>query len=354
MAMASRDADAPATLLVDTLRTAASVAGPDPAHPLLVLAQPMLAFFGGDRDRAMAELAALADHRDPWVRAARHAMTGHLVLNFGQIDDAGAHLAQGYAEFQAIGDRWGIILSLAGLGEVEMARGHPEEALRILAEARGLAASGLHGNFSDMMLIPMGQARARTGDLDGARADLERGVRIAERIGEHDDGARGYLALGDLARQAGDVDQAHQQFERARAITEPKIRQPGMSLLAMSTYSKLGCLSEQRGDLAAAARWHAQAIGQAAGSAEVFLPSHPSLAEVVEGFAALAAARGQPVRAAELLGLAHTLHGFRDEASLDVVRTMGTVTTAIGTGAFEEAYGRGRRLTRSDALVLAP
>ena len=354
MTAASQAEDAPATLLLDTLGTAASVAGPNPGHPLLVLAQPMLAFFSGERDRAMTELDALADHRDPWVRAARHAMTGHLVLNFGQIDDAGARLTQGHAEFQAIGDRWGIILCLAGLAEVEMARSHPEEALRILAEARGLAASGLHGNYSDMMLISMGQARARTGDIDGAREDLERGVRIAERIGEHDDGARGYLALGDLARQTGDLDQARHLAERAREITEPKIRLPGMGLLAMTAYSKLGCLSEQQGDLAAAARWHAQAVGLAASSAEVFLPSHPSLAEVVEGLAALAAAQGQPVRAAELLGLAHTLHGFRDEASLEVSRTTATVTSAIGTGAFDEAYGRGRVLTRSDALALVP
>jgi tetratricopeptide (TPR) repeat protein len=341
-------------LLLDTLATAAAVAGPNPGHPLLVLAQPLLAFFGGERDRALAELAALADHRDPWVRAARHALAGHLVLNFGQIDDAGAHLTQGHAEFQAIGDRWGIILCLAGLGEVEMARSHPEEALRILAEARGLAASGLHGNYSDMMLIPMGQARARTGDLDGAREDLERGVRIAERIGEHDDGARGYLALGELARLTGDLDQARHQVERAREIAEPKMRLPGMGVLAMTAYSKLGCLSEQQGDLAAAARWHAQAISAAASSAGAFLPSHPSLAEVVEGLAALAAAQRQPVRAAELLGLAHALHGFRDEASLEVSRTTAAVTSAISTGAFEEAYGRGRQLTRSDALALVP
>jgi predicted ATPase len=354
MATASKAEDAPATLLLDTLRTAASVAGPDPGHPLLVLAQPMLAFFGGDRDRAMTELGALADHRDPWVRAARHAITGHLVLNFGQIDDAGAHLAQGHAEFQVIGDRWGMILCLAGLGEVEMARDHPEEALRILVEARGHAASGLHGNFSDMMLIPMGQARARTGDLDGARADLERGVRIAERIGEHDDGARGYLALGDLDRQAGELGRARQCLERAREIAEPKMRQPGMSLLAMSVYSKLGCLSRQQGDLVAAVRWHARAIALAADSAEVFLPNHPALAEVVEGFAALAAARDQPVRAAELLGLAHTLHGFRDTKSLDVARTAEAVTAAIGAGAFDAAYASGRSLTRADAVALVP
>ena len=338
MATASQAEDAPTTLLLDTLRTAASVAGPEPGHPLLVLAQPMLAFFAGDRDRAMGELDALAEHRDPWVRAARHALTGHLMMSFGQIDDAGARLAEGHAEFRVIGDRWGMILCLAGLGEVEMARGHPEEALRILGEARGHAASGLHGNFSDMMLIPMGQARARMGDLEGARADLERGVRIAERIGEHDDGGRGYLALSDLARRAGDLDQARQLLERAREIVGTKTRQPGMSLIAMTTYSKLGCVHEQQGDLDAAARWHAQAVTLAADIEEAFLPNHAQLAEVVEGLAALAAARGEHARAAELLGLAHTLHGFPDEWSLDVARTTAAATAALGSGAFDAAY----------------
>ena len=58
MTAASQAEDAPATLLLDTLGTAASMAGPDPGHPLLVLAQPMLAFFGGDRERASGTGAA--------------------------------------------------------------------------------------------------------------------------------------------------------------------------------------------------------------------------------------------------------------------------------------------------------
>ncbi len=109
---------------------------------------------------------------------------------------AATRLDQGLAEFRAVGDRWGMILCLAGLGEVEMARDRPGEALRILGEAREHAAGGLHGNFSDMLLIPIGKARARLGDVEGAQADLERGVHIAGRIGEFDDEAKGYLTLG--------------------------------------------------------------------------------------------------------------------------------------------------------------
>jgi predicted ATPase/DNA-binding SARP family transcriptional activator len=351
---AAQAEDPPPTLLPDTLATAASIAGPAPRHPLLLIAQPMLAYFGGDLQRTQDELSLLGNHPDPWVRAAQHALRGHLALNVGQVDEAAADLAHGHQDFQAIGDRWGMILCLSGLGEVEMARNHPDQALRILREARGHAASGLHGNFSDMMLIPMGLARARSGDPEGARADLERGIRIAERIGEHDDEAKGYLALAELARQGGQLDQARQFVGRAVEIAEPHLRRPGMNSVVMSAYSKLGCLHEQQGDVTGAAEWHAKAMALAAGSPEIFLPNHPILAELVEGIAALTAARGEPGRAAELLGLAHTLHGFRDAASLEVARTAEAATTALGAGAFDAAYARGRSLTRADAVALVP
>ena len=109
-----------------------------------------------------------------------------------------------------------------------------------------------------------------------------------------------------------------------------------------------------RATLTGAAGWHAKAMALAAGSPEIFLPNHPTLAELVEGIAALTAARGEPGRAAELLGLAHTLHGFRDAASLEVARTAEAATAALGTEAFDAAYARGRSLTRADAVALVP
>jgi predicted ATPase/DNA-binding SARP family transcriptional activator len=352
IASAATAENPPPDLLMDTLRSVSSVVSQDTRHPMLVLAQPMLVLVSGDLDGTQQKLRALGNHPDPWVRAGRQALSGHLMLNNGQVTAAAADLVQGHAEFQAIGDRWGMILCLAGMAEVAMAQGHPDEALRILAEARGHAAAGLHGNFSDMMLIMIGKAKARLGDLDGARADLERGVRIAARIGELDDEAQGHLGLGQLACLARDFGRARQHLERAREITEGHLRRPGMSLIAMGAYSKLGCLEEQQGDLDAAARWHAKAIAVAAESPEIFVPAHPNLAEVVEGVAALAAARGQHTRAAELLGLAHTLHGFCDAANPEVARATTAVTSALGTAEFEAAYARGQQLTRSDAVAL--
>ncbi len=95
IAAAATSEQSAAGLLTDTLGIVTSVAGPEASHPLLVVARPMLAFFSGDREGALGELEALADHQDPWVRAARHAITGHLVLNFGEIDQAADYLAPG-------------------------------------------------------------------------------------------------------------------------------------------------------------------------------------------------------------------------------------------------------------------
>ncbi len=336
------------------LRAAMSAVGPGSRHPLLMLARPMLAFFGGDPDGGLRDLRALGDDSDPWVRAAALAASGHLALNRGQLDAAAADLDRAYAGFTAIGDRWGLVLGLAGLSEVALGRDDPDEAVRILEEARGLAAAGLHGNFADMMLVKLGQARARQGDIGAARVDLERAIRLAERIGEGDDQAVGYLELADLARRTGEPGRARELVLRAVQITEANLRRPGMAAIAATAYSKLGCLTEVEGDLAAAARWHAKATGLVASGDEIFMPGHPAVAAVVEGLAALAAASGQPGRAAELLGLAHTLHGFRDAGSLDVARTAEAAAAGIGAAAFEEAYAAGRALTRADAVALVP
>ena len=352
MTLVTTATDTPPGLLMDTLRTALAVAGPDTQHPLLRLAMPMLAFFGGDIERGLSELRALGDGPDRWVAAAGYAAAGHLAMNGGQLDQAAADLTRSYTDFTAIGDRWGLVVSLSGLAEVALAQDDPGEAVRLLEDGREIALSGLHRNFADMMLIKLGQARARQGHTDAARADLERGVHIAERIGEKDDAASGQLELAELARQLGELDRARELVRRAAESAEANLWRPGMSSVATTAYSKLGCLDEQQGDLASAAGWHAKAVGLIGERDDVFLPNHPVAATVAEGCAALAAARGQHHRAAELLGLAHTLHGFRDAASPEVRRVTAQSSAALGPADFAAAYAAGQALTRADLTTL--
>jgi predicted ATPase/DNA-binding SARP family transcriptional activator len=325
----------------------------DTDDPLLAVIAAMLALAGGDTDYARKHLQAAAEHRDPWVRAMRRALAGHLAIHDGDIESAAGELAEGYAMLLELGDAVGLIACLVGLSEVAVARDRPDEAVRVLEQAREYA-TGLAGNLVDSMRIPLGEARARAGDLEGARADLENGIRGAERAGELDHAASGYLQLGEMARRDGDLAGARDQLRRALDIVESRRRRPDMSGLAATTFSKLGCVAEQEGDLAAAAQWQERAIGVLADSLAAALPTSRSLAAVVDGIAALAAARGEHERAAELLGLAHTLQGFSDVRSLEVTRAKAAITAALSDADFEAAYARGRRLGRADALALSP
>jgi predicted ATPase len=337
-------------------RSAAQFTAAEPVHPVLALAPALTAMFSGDHDLARATMDELTRHRDPWVRAAGLALGGHLAMNDGEVDVATRYFEQGYDAFQAVGDRWGLIVVLGGQAEVAMARDEPATAVRVLEEAHQYAMEGRATHWGEMHLIPLGRARAAAGDLTTAQADLERGVRAARQFGEYDDEISGYVELSELARRDGDLPAARRLLEQARQVAEPRTTRLDIRLAAVKAFSKLGCLAEQEGQLEESARWHRRATKLLAENLDgvMPIPVNPTLGSVVEGWAALAVARGEAARAAELLGLAHTLHGFRDTASFEVTRTTATVSAAIGPDEFAAAYQRGRALTRADALALAP
>ena len=326
---------------------------PDAEDPLLALITPVLAGLAGDQERARRELAALSAHSDPWVRAAQHAIAGHLAMNDGDVGTAASELAVADEQFRDIGDRFGLIGCLAGLADVAIARGCPAEAVRALEQVQDLS-EGLSGNLRKTMLVPLGRARALAGDIPGARHDLEEGVRLAEKAGEVDHVATGYVYLSEIARRDTDLPAARELLGRALEIVESHAQRPNMTGAAAMTFSELGCLSEQAGDLAAAAQWHERAIGTMRTGPAAALPSNPPLALITEGIAALASAAGEHVRSAELLGLADRLQGFRNAASMDVQRAQAAIDAALSRADAEAAYARGRAMSRADALALNP
>jgi predicted ATPase/DNA-binding SARP family transcriptional activator len=339
-------------LLRQALERSIAHLSPDSSHPVLSLAPALSAMFSGDQAGARCAMEDLTRHRDPWVRAAGLALGGHLAMNDGDVDRAVRFFEQGYDAFQTIGDRWGLIVVLNGQAEVAMARDDPAGAVHALEEGHRYAMAGQATHWGEMHLIPLGRARAAAGDLAGARADLERGVRAARQFGENDDEITGYVELAELARRDGDLPVARRLLEQAREISEPRTSRLDIRLAATRAFSKLGCLAEQEGQLEQSARWHRRALGLLSDERYGLLPIpvNPALAGVLEGCAALAVARGELARAAELLGLAHTLHGFSDQQSFEVSRVTAAVTAAIGPDEFTAAYQRGRALTQADAL----
>jgi predicted ATPase/DNA-binding SARP family transcriptional activator len=333
----------------------------EPDHPLLAMAAPILTFIGGDAESAQKQLRAIPEHRDPWVTAMRRSMTGHLALNDGDIEPGGADLAGGRAMFEELGDRFGLVGCLIGLAQVAIARNRPDEAVRILEQAREQAGA-LSGNMGGVLGIALGEARARAGSIERARADLQDGVHSAELAGEFDDAASGYVQLAELARRDDDLARASDLLRSALAIVESRLQRPDMLAAAANTFSKLGCIAEQEGDLAGAAVWQQRAIDVLSGGPDdlgrvvAILPINRTLAGVVDAIAALAAARGEHARAAELLGTAHALQGFSDAWSLEVARATAAARTALGDAGFEAAYARGRSRdsAKAEALALRP
>jgi predicted ATPase/DNA-binding SARP family transcriptional activator len=326
-------------------------------HPLLAVATPLMSVLGGDATDARKQLEDAAPHRDPWVGATRRTLVGHLALNDGDIETADAALADGYARFGAVGDRFGQVGCLVGLAQLAVARGRPDETVKLLEQARELA-SLLSGNMAGVIGIAVGEARARAGDVEGAQAELRDGIRSAELAGELDDAATGYVQLAELARRADDLAGARELLDSAQAIVETRARRPDMSAVAATVSSKFGCVAEQEGDLAGAAKWQERALGMLGDSAVAvpILPNNRTLAGVVDAIAALAAARSEHARAAELLGMAHALQGFSDAWSLEVARTTAAARAALGDADFEAAYARGRNRdsVRAEALALRP
>jgi tetratricopeptide (TPR) repeat protein len=263
--------------------------------------------------------------------------------------------------FEELGDRFGLVGSMIGLAQVAIARNRPDEAVRAYEQARE-HATALAGNMGGVLGIGLGEARARAGDIERARADLQDGVRSAELAGELDDAASGYVQLAELARRTGDLAGASDLLRSALAIVESRLQRPDMFAVAASTFSRLGCIAELEGDLAGAAAWQQRAIDVLSGGPDdrgkvvAMLPINRTLAAVVDAIAALAAARGEYARAAELLGLAHALQGFSDAWSLEVARAAAAARAALGDAGFEAAYARGRNRdgAKAEALALRP
>ncbi|MFG2003326.1 BTAD domain-containing putative transcriptional regulator [Spirillospora sp. NPDC048911] len=321
----------------------------EPRHPALILARGAGSVFVGDRVGAQHAMRDVRDHPDPWIRAIARVVLGYLAADDGDIDRAAADIGAGLAGFREIGDRWGMITALSGAMQVALARGDAEEAVRLGEEAYGYAAEGVSPEQGGTVLIHVARARAETGDVARARADLQRAIADMERIGEYADAANGYLSLSDLARRDGDLAAARPPLERARELVEPRSARADVRTVCARTFSHLGCLAEQEGDLEAAARLHSRASRDIAGSV---LVGNPTLAELVEGVAALEAARGHHERAAELLGAAHGLRGYRDRWSIEAGRVTVAATNALGQDAFAGAYDRGRAIPREEVLAL--
>ena len=323
-----------------------------PIHPMAAAAVPLVAMFDRDTDTAIAAIDRYAKSSDdPWMRATGRMYRSTYAANAGRLDGAEADCAAALEQFRAIGDPWGIAVCLYQMAEFAALRADHAQAVAALAEAEQI---GLEIDaWGDMAYIigSLAVARARAGDVDGARADLGRAERAAAARSQDNADEWLVLSAAEVEWRAGDLAAAARRCEAALAGVAKRdqdtawwvsVRAQSQARLAMITL-------EAGGDAGRCRDLLADALPAAAGWVE-----NPPLAAVIDSVAAAAVTRdGAAEVAATLLGAAHTVRGAFDESSPVAPRARETARRALGDAAFDDAYSRGRELDREAALALA-
>jgi predicted ATPase/DNA-binding SARP family transcriptional activator len=323
-----------------------------PIHPMAAAAVPLVAMFDRDHAAAISAIDRYAKSSDdPWMRATGRMYRSTYAANAGRLDGAEADCAAALEQFRAIGDPWGIAVCLYQMAEFAALRADHAQAVAALAEAEQI---GLEIDaWGDMAYIigSLAVARARAGDVDGARADLRRADRAAAARSQDNADEWLMLSAAEVEWRAGDLAAAARHCEAALAGVAKRDRDTAwfVSVRAQSQTRLAMITLEAGGDAGRCRDLLAEALPAAAGWVE-----NPPLAAVIDSVAAaVVAADGAAEVAATLLGAAHTVRGAFDESSPVAPRVRETARRALGDAAFDNAYSRGRALDRESALALA-
>ena len=270
---------------------------------------------------------------------------GNIEDNAGNTGAAEAHLRGALDRFTELGDRWGRASALRGLaglwgraGEHARALAAREEALALLREL---------GSDADLpaALTQIAGDRARSGDLDGARVDLDRARALVDAGQTPELAVWVRLGGADFAVRTGDLDEARRQAGLARA----DLAGPGPMPLPMKIVvtAGLGLVLAAAGEVDEAAD-----VLRNAGDFAAHGHDRPMRAMVVHAMAAVAYRSGDPSRAALLLGMAEAIRGGPDRSGADPGRTEEEVRALLGPAAYGTSYGRGAAMSEEEIVAL--
>ncbi|MEU8243712.1 BTAD domain-containing putative transcriptional regulator [Actinoplanes missouriensis] len=343
----------------------AALGGTRPAEPwdsyLLSLeappTQPFLLYLSamavGPPESPPGDVVALNKHLrerlggEPWCAALGAIGGGWMLLFAGAGPDAAeSDFAVALAGFRAIGERWGAMLALSGIAELEIWRGNPAAAIEPIGEALRLATElGSTVDVADL-LRGRGEGRLSAGDLDGAADDFARSAELARDCGALELVAAARLGEGAIALRAGDLDEARRRC--AAALAGCPAGWFGADGTRMSIFVMLGRIAEARGNTAEAAEQYRSVLTVRGG-----LLGAQTTAEAIDRLAGLALTAGEPSRAAETLGTVVALQLRTGSAEGELAaRVAAGVVAELGEQRYAAALSRGESLSPEDALAL--
>jgi predicted ATPase/DNA-binding SARP family transcriptional activator len=307
-------------------------------HPALRLAVPLEHMLR--TPNSLPDWEVLLDDQDPWVRAMARLHLGKTRVMLGRGEpDTDEYLELALADFQAVGERFGISFALTELGDRIAVRGEFARACECYEQAASVVAGV--GAVDDVIRIRarLAQLYWLRGDEDASSAALAEASRRAERVTWPGTLALLAFSKAELARWRGDVKEAREQLDVATATLGDEAN--GAYIRAM-TNNLLGYLAEDLEE----SRKHREAACQAASEAG---PA-PLVAGVLVGVADLALRREQYEQAARLLAAGDAVRGLPDRSQPDVARIERSARDRLGDTRFAEAVREGTE-TGWDQLV---
>ncbi len=170
----------------------------------------------GDFMEAYGEVTRKSASLSPWQAALAMVGSAFVLDVLGEVEQALAHFERSLAAFKAIGERWGTVLVLSGLGSLHQNQGDHRKAHALADEALATARELGAGTEIAEALCRRGDALLSLGDPAGAAADYELAAELSRRYGSMETVAWAYLGMGEVELSRGDVAGAHVLLTRAR------------------------------------------------------------------------------------------------------------------------------------------
>ena len=316
---------------------------PADRHPVLMLMAPITAGFGRDGEAGPLERLAADVQADPWARAFATFCLAQLAENEGDRERQRAETRAAHEMFGALGDRFGLGMTLSSLGDLESVAGAYDAAEAAFDEAIALATE--LGNSDDLPQFQTERARllVRRGDVAAGRAELRR-IAAGPRLYPELVGAV-HLYAADAARRAGDLDDARAEI----ALADPAGYPSGLGSDQLRALNALVCsaVAQATGERDAACALLAEAVTHAVASGD-----GPVVAAVAELAAGQAFIDDDAGTAALLLGVGAAQRGTSDLGDPEVRACLAGVRAALGPVVADGEIERARALPRSDGVAL--
>jgi tetratricopeptide (TPR) repeat protein len=183
---------------------------------------------GAEADNPLQEAQGLArDLKNESLQAAILNAQGNVQFYRGDLQAAKALYARASGKAAKGTERDKVLVSRLNLAKVALAEGRSQAAIRDLqslsqeADKQGLKYLGLEAS------VDMAAAMVSNKDYSRARQELEKELRVSEKLGLRLQTARIHYLLGNVLRLTGNTDEAAGHYQKTLSLLDEMKKESG-------------------------------------------------------------------------------------------------------------------------------